>query len=110
MFAFHADIVMSPFAWPRHILDRKIDELLDYMKPIATDKQATLINTLIEMKKRPTFAEQFPDTHEQEFKNGKDYQDRLDKIRQEKYRLEDIYKLDFELWLWWRRFDHDKTS
>ena len=108
MFAFHADIVMSPFAWPRHILDRKIDELLDYMKPIATGKQASLINTLMEMKNRPTFAEQFPDTHEQEFKNGKGYQDKLDKIRQEKYRLEDIYKLDFELWLWWRRFDGRK--
>jgi len=105
MFAFHADIVMSPFAWPRHILDRKIDDLLDYMKPIATNKQETLINTLIEMKNRPTFAEQFPDTHEQEFKNGKGYQDRLDKIRQEQYRLEDIYKLDKELYNWWKRHD-----
>ena len=105
MFAFHADIVMSPFAWPRHILDRKIDELLDYMIPLKTNKQDPLINTLIEMKKRPTFAEQFPDTHEHEFKNGKGYQDRLDEIRQEQYRLEDIYELDTELYNWWKRND-----
>lgn len=105
MFAFHPDIVFSPFAWPRHILDRKIDELLAYMEPIATQKQATLINTLREMKKRPTFAEQWPDKHEQAFKNGKGYQDRLDQIRQEQYRLEDIYKMDNELYNWWKRFE-----
>ena len=32
MFAFHPDIVMSQYG-PRHILDRKIDELLAYMEP-----------------------------------------------------------------------------
>ena len=105
MFAFHPDIVFSPFAWPRHVLDRKVDELLAYMEPRGTGKQATLINTLREMKNRPTFAEQWPDTHEQEFKNGKGYQDRLDQIRQEQYRLEDIYKADNELYDWWKRFD-----
>ena len=105
MFAFHPDIVFSPFAWPRHILDRKIDELLAYMEPIATHKQMSLINTLREMKKRPTFAEQWPDTHDQQFKNGKGYQDRLDQIRQEQYRLEDIYKIDDELYHWWKRFE-----
>jgi hypothetical protein len=101
MFAFHPDIVFSPFAWPREILDRKINELLAYMEPIATHKQLTLINTLKEMLKRPTFAEQWPDKYKQAFKNGKGYQDRLDQIRQEQYRLEDIYKADDELYKWW---------
>ena len=64
----------------------------------------TLVNTLKQMKKRPTFAEQFPDTYIKEFKNGKGYQDRLDQIRQEKYRLEDIYKADNELYDWWKRY------
>lgn len=105
MFAFHPDIVFSPFAWPRHILDRKVDELLAYMEPRATSHQETLINTLHEMKHRPTFAEQWPDTHEQQFKNGKAYQDKLDQIRQEQYRLEDIYKMDSELYDWWKRYD-----
>jgi len=105
MFAFHPDIVFSPFAWPRHILDRKVDELLTYMEPRANRHQETLINTLREMKNRPTFAEQWPDTHEQQFKNGKGYQDRLDQIRQEQYRLEDIYEMDSELYDWWKRYD-----
>jgi hypothetical protein len=105
MFAFHPDIVFSPFAWPKHILHRHIDELLAYMEPRATWRQQTLINTLREMKNRPTFDEQFPDTHEQQFKNGKGYQDRLDQIRQEQFRLEDIYRNDDELYNWWKRFE-----
>ena len=65
----------------------------------------TLVNTLSEMKNRPTFAEQFPDTHEQQFKNGKGYQDRLDQIRQEQFRLKDIYRADPELYDWWCRYE-----
>jgi hypothetical protein len=105
MFAFHADIVMSPFSWPRHILDRKINELLDYMKPIATAKQATLIKTLEEMLNRPTFAEQWPDTHENEFRKGKSFQDKLDIIRKEKITIADIYAEDPELSAWWNRYN-----
>jgi Iron-sulfur cluster-binding domain len=105
MFAFHPDIVFSPFAWPKNILHRKIDELLNYMIPLATHKQMTLINTLKEMKNRPTFEEQWPDIYEREFKNGKSYQDKLDRIRQEEVRLEDIYMYDTELYNWWKRFD-----
>ena len=103
MFAFHPDIVFSPFAWPRQILDRKIDELLNYMMPKATNKQSTLINTLREMKNRPTFAEQWPDTYRASFNNGKSWQTKLDVIRQEQYRLEDIYKEDNELYEWWTK-------
>ena len=32
MFAFHADIVFSPFAWSQHILNRHLDELLAYIE------------------------------------------------------------------------------
>lgn len=106
MFAFHPDIVFSPFAWPRHILDRKIDSLLEYMKPRATYKQQTLIRTLEEMKNRPTFAEQWPDEHEQAFKNGLNYQKILDHIRKDSnVNLRTIYSEDRELYDWWTRYD-----
>jgi len=105
MFAFHPDIVFSPFAWPRYILDKHVDQLLEYMEPRASQKQMTLVNTLREMKNRPTFEEQWPERAEQEFRNGKGYQDKLDRIRQEKLRLEDIYKRDPELYEWWTRYD-----
>lgn len=103
MFAFHPDIVFSPFAWPRHILDRHIDELLSYMEPRATHKQSTLIRTLKEMKGRPTFSEQWPDIWKQGFKNGNNYQKKLDIIRNEKITLESIYSLDSELIDWWKK-------
>lgn len=105
MFAFHPDIIFSPFAWPRHILDRHIDELLEYMEPRATGDQASIINTLKEMKNRPTFAEQFPDTHEEAFQRGKGYQDKLDSIRDEKITMRDIYARDPELLEWWTRYE-----
>jgi hypothetical protein len=105
MFAFHPDIVFSPFAWPKHILDRKIDELLQYMDPVATHKQMSLVNTLKEMKRRPTFAEQWPDSHKKSFFNGRNWQNKLDVIRQEQHRIEDIYKEDNELYDWWTQID-----
>lgn len=103
MFAFHPDIVFSPFAWPRHILDRHIDELLAYMEPIARHDQMSIVNTLKEMKNRLTFAEQFPDTYEEAFRRGKGYQDRLDSIRDEKITIADIYAADPELLEWWKQ-------
>ena len=101
MFAFHPDIVFSPFAWPRHILDKHINSLLLYMEPRATHKQQTLISTLKEMKSRPTFQEQWPDTWHQAFKNGNNYQMKLNEIRNEKTTMLSIYSLDSELYNWW---------
>ena len=101
MFAFHPDIVFSAFSWPRHILDRKIDELLTYIEPRVTQKQITLVNTLKEIKKRPVFSEEWPDTYQEAKKQGKAYQQQLDKIRNEKITIADIYKEDTELYDWW---------
>jgi hypothetical protein len=71
------------------------------MEPKATHRQETLIRTLKEMLNRPTFAEQWPDTHKQAFKNGNYYQKRLDVIRQDKLTIEKIYGLDSELIDYW---------
>ena len=46
MFAFHADIVFSPFTGPKHILNRHLDELLAYIGARGRSKQQTLVNTL----------------------------------------------------------------
>ena len=106
MFAFHPDIVMSAMAWPRHILNRIIDENLAYIKPRATQKQQTLINELENMKVTPNFEEQFPDQHEDSFFNGRGWQDKIAEIRpKEKLRIQDIYARDPELFDWWMRTD-----
>ena len=104
MFAFHPDIVLSAMAWPRHILDRIIDDLLDYIRPRATHKQETLIRELEGMKQSPTFEEQWPDTYKESFFNGRNWQDKIAEIRPEQnMRIEDIYQEDPELYAWWTR-------
>lgn len=106
MFAFHPDIIFSPFAWPRHILDRHIDDLLAYMIPRGTNKQITLIRTLQEMKNRQTFQEQWPEEAEEAFKRGLNYQNKLDSIRNDSnVNIRTIYSSDPELYDWWTRYD-----
>lgn len=105
MFAFHPDMVFSPFAWPRHILDKVIQENLDYMEPIAEKNQETLINTLREMKSRPTFAQQWNDHHKPSV-GGRQFQAKLSEIRKDKQigmpTIEDIYQEHCpELYDWW---------
>ena len=112
MFAFHPDIVFSPMAWPRHILDRIIKENLDYIVPRATHKQQTLIRELENMLVTPTFQEQRPDQAETAFFKGRNWQDKIADIRPEQpLRIEDIYKADSELYDWWMRLDpkHNQT-
>ena len=104
MFAFHPDIVFSPMAWPRHILDRIIKENLDYIVPRATHKQQTLVRELENMLVTPTFQEQWPDVAEEMFFKGRNWQDKIADIRPDQpLRIEDIYRADNELYDWWMR-------
>jgi hypothetical protein len=109
MFAFHPDIVFSPMAWPRHILNRIIKENLDYIVPRATHKQQTLIRELENMLVTPTFQEQWPDVAEEMFFKGRNWQDKIADIRPDQpLRIEDIYKADAELYDWWMRQNDSK--
>lgn len=101
MFAFHADIMFTCMAWPRPILNKMIDDLLEYMEPKATIKQMTLINTLKSMKERQTHEEAFPDTYKTAALNGKNWLKRLEIIRKDTYTIEDIYAENNELLEWW---------
>jgi len=112
MFAFHPDIVYAAHAWPRHILDRVVDDLIAYVEPRATHKQQTLVRTLHEMKQRPTHEEKWPDTWQQQGRQGRHFQNRLSKIRQDQEHqvlsLEDIYRQnDTELYDWWMQYKED---
>jgi hypothetical protein len=101
-FAFHPDIMWSPMSWPRHILNRHIDELLAYMEPIATHKQSSLISTLKSMKtSRQTHEEAWPDTYKQAARNGMNWVKRLETIRNDKTTMATIYSADPELLAWW---------
>jgi hypothetical protein len=115
MFAFHPDIVFSFMSWPRHILDRIVNSLLDDLRPIITPKQQTVIHQLESILNTPTFAEQFPDTHEDQFFNGRQWQKTIADIRNdgapgEALTIQDIYKEDEELYNWYNRIDPKHNS
>jgi hypothetical protein len=109
MFAFHPDIVFSPFAWPRHILDNTIDDILGYIEPRASLKQQTLISTLKEMKNRPTHQQKWNNWFEGSV-NGRRYQRLISEIRNDTElgvpTIEDIYKENCtELYDWWTNYE-----
>jgi hypothetical protein len=96
VFSFSPDIVMSPLALPRHILDRKID---------ALSKQVTgaLRNVLLQLKTRATFEEQWPDQFRDGLLRGKRRILKLESIRQDKHTMDEILKQDRDIYVWWNK-------
>lgn len=95
IFSFTPDIVMSPLALPRAILDRKIDEL------VADLPSGALRDVLGQLKHRPTFQEQWPDEYLQGLAKGKARILQLERIRTAQTTFEEIVKPDQEIWEWW---------
>ena len=90
MFTFSNDEILSPLSLPKHLLETLIDEALDYMEPVATRKQRSLIDVLKNLRQRQTFVPT---------KKGKQRQERIDKIRRQ-----DITKIlgrDERVLQWW---------
>jgi len=83
IFSFSPLIIMSPLALPRYLLDPWIDELV-------SDTHGVLKDTLIQLKTRPTFEEQWPDTYKVETVKGKYRMLELEKIRKDQYTMTDI--------------------
>ena len=69
-FSFSSDIMMSPLALPKDLLHEIIDDVLDYCEPLATPKQSSFIETLIQLKERKTFDEEY-DNCQQGLSTGK---------------------------------------
>jgi hypothetical protein len=95
VFSFGPDIIMSPLALPRAILNRKIDELVTDLPPGAMQ------DVLLQLKTRPTFAEQWPDQYRESLAKGKARVLQLEKIRQDTYTLADILSTDAEILAWY---------
>jgi hypothetical protein len=101
IFSFTPDIVMSPLALPRSILDRIVDAVTGRLPGGA------LRDVLLQLKTRPTFAEQWPNEYSQGLIKGKRRILQLEKIRNDSYTLGDILAQDTEIKQWW---DNVKTN
>ena len=101
VFAFSPDIIMSPLALSREILDRKIDQVIqDVSSPALKD-------VLVQLKKRPTFQEQWPDKWATGLRKGKARIKTLENIRADTYKFEDIIKEDQGIYEWWQDIRSD---
>jgi len=95
IFSFSPDIVMSPLALPRHLLHSWIDEL-------TTDCTSNAMREiLLQLKTRPTFAEQWPDTYQTALAKGKARVLRLESIRTAATDMTAILSARPQVLRWW---------
>ena len=94
IFSFSPDIVLSPLAMPREVLDPWLDELI-------ADSDGAMRDVLAQLKNRPTFAEQWPNQFEEGLRRGKNRIHRLEKIRNDSFTLRDILSERKDALAWW---------
>jgi hypothetical protein len=95
IFSFSPDIILSPLAMPRHLLEPWLDELID------TSTSASMQAVLEQLKTRPTFEEQWPDTYRAELAKGKARVLKLESIRTSPTSMASILNSRPEVARWW---------
>jgi len=102
VFSFSPDIIMSPLALPRHLLDAWIDEYLDGGPDSTRLANSPLRDMLIQLKTRPTFQEQWPDTYQKALAQGKRRVLQLETIRHDTYTMADILSMRADVHEWYQ--------
>jgi hypothetical protein len=99
IFSFSPNIILSPLALPRQLLHSRIDLLVKDLPAGA------LRDVLLQLKNRPTFEEQWPDTWQEGLVRGKRRVLQLEKIRKDTYTLENILEKDPKIHAWYQAID-----
>jgi hypothetical protein len=94
IFSFSPDIIMSPLALPRHLLEPWLDELI-------AETTGAMQAVLTQLKNRPTFEEQWPDTYQQSLAQGRDRMLQLEQIRTQPITMTDILSGRPDVLKWW---------
>jgi hypothetical protein len=94
IFSFSPDIIMSPLALPRHLLEPWLDELI-------AETSGAMRDVLTQLKNRPTFEEQWPDTYKQSLAQGRARVLQLEQIRTQSITMTDILSARPEVLKWW---------
>jgi hypothetical protein len=95
IFSFTPDIVMSPLALPRELLDPWVDEL------VAKCPAGAMQDVLVQLKNRPTFDQQWPDQCSEGLAKGKARVLKLEQIRTQKVTMTDILSKRPDVLKWW---------
>jgi hypothetical protein len=96
VFSFSPDIILSPLALPRELLDQEVDRLVTQLP------NGALKDILAQLKTRPTFAEQWPDTYQAGLAKGKARVLQLESIRQDTVTLDTILQQDRHIHAWYQ--------
>ena len=94
IFSFSPDIVMSPLALPRLLLDKWIDELVP-------EVDGALRDVLLQLKQRPTFEQQWPDEYAKGLVKGKARVLQLESIRTQEITMQQILADRPAVLEWW---------
>jgi hypothetical protein len=96
IFSFTPDIIMSPLALPRELLNPWVDELTSRSTGAVRD-------VLLQLKSRPTFEEQWPDTYQAGLSKGKARVLKLEQIRTQTVTMTDILGSRPDVLEWWMK-------
>ena len=96
IFSFTPDIVLSPLALPRDILNARIDKLVEQLD------HGEIKNILLQLKQRPTFEEQWPTTFAEGLSKGKERLQKIERIRGGTTMEEILLENDKEIYEWWQ--------
>jgi hypothetical protein len=96
VFSFSPDILLSPLALPRELLDTEVDRLVTQIP------KGALRDVLLQLKTRPTFEEQWPDTFQKELARGKARVLQLESIRQDTLTLDTILQPYPDIHAWYQ--------
>jgi hypothetical protein len=97
IFSFTPDIVMSPLALPRELLDDWIDEL------VLDSTSGAMRDVLLQLKTRPTFEQQWPDQYRAGLVKGKARVLKLESIRTQAVTMTDILSQRPQVLEWWNQ-------
>lgn len=95
VFSFTPDIIMSPLALPRNLLENTLDRLNKQLP------DGTLKDLLLQLRQRPTFEEQWPDQYRQALVKGKQRVLKLEQIRGDSFTLSNILEQDKDIYEWY---------
>jgi sulfatase maturation enzyme AslB (radical SAM superfamily) len=96
IFSFSPEIILSPLALPRNLLEPWIDELFN------SSTVSSMRDLLMQLKSRHTFAEQWPEQHRQMLLQGKQRLLKLESIRPSPVNIQSILDRRPEVGKWFR--------
>lgn len=100
VFSFSPDIIMSPLALPRSILDPWVDEI------VKNGVAGPLRDILVQLKTRPTFQEQYGiDAYLKGVARGKARVLQLESIRSQSITMDQILSKRTDVYEWWAAID-----